>query len=227
MTLSWSMDQVGPICRSVEDCAIVLNGIRGSDPNDRATVDASFNFRATAGMAGLKIGYVPGKISSSDLAILSSLGATPTPITWPAFPSGAMISILAVEGAAAFDGLTRSGGLNLINTQGPYDMPNLLRTARTVSAVDYLQADRLRLKLVEQMMNLFETVDLIVAPEALDHSLAIGNLIGLPCVCLPHGNGASLLVVGHLYDEALVLQAAKAYQDATSYHLARPPLFTN
>jgi Asp-tRNA(Asn)/Glu-tRNA(Gln) amidotransferase A subunit family amidase len=111
--------------------------------------------------------------------------------------------------------------------QGTYEFPNLLRTARTVSAVDYLQADRLRMKLIEQMMNLFETVDLFVMPEALDHSLALGNLVGLPCVALPHGNGTGLLVVGHLYDEALILQAAKAYQDATSYHLARPPLFVN
>lgn len=226
MSFSWSLDQVGPICRTVEDCAVVLDAIRGADPADRTAIDAAFNFQSGRGLTGLTVGYVEGTLDPADLNVLTSLGATTIPVTMPTYPTGAMLSILAIEAAAAFDDLTRTGGLNILTYQGPYDLPNMIRTARTVSAVDYLQADRVRMKLIAEMAQLFESVDLLVVPHALDSNLAAANLIGLPCVLVPHGNGTGLLFVGHLYEEARLLEAAKAYQDATPY-LEHPPLFTD
>jgi Asp-tRNA(Asn)/Glu-tRNA(Gln) amidotransferase A subunit family amidase len=131
---------------------------------------------------------------------------------------------MAIETAAAFDDLTRSGELNLLTYQGPYDLPNLIRTARTVSAVDYLQVDRVRMKLIRDMAHLFETVDLLVMPHNLGPNASVANLIGLPCVVVPHGNGTGLTFIGNLYDEARMLETAKAYQDATPY-VEHPPLF--
>ena len=227
MTLAWSMDQIGTICRTVEDCAIVLDAIRGIDPSDRTTVILPFNFQANHGLTGLKVGYIDGTVSSADLNTLSLLGATPVPVTFPTFPSGALLSIMAVEAAAAFDDFTRSGNLDLLSSQGAYDLPSLIRTARTVSAVDYVQADRVRMKVIESVANFFRDVDLLVTSNGLDSNLVAGHLVGLPCVTVPHGNGTSFVFIGRLYDDAAVLEAAKAYQDATGYHLEHPPMFTN
>ena len=166
-----------------------------------------------------------GKISSTDLNVLTSLGATMVPITMPSYPVGGMLSIMAVEAATVFDDLTRSGGLNLLTTAGG-DFATSIRAGHMMSAVDYLQAQRVRTKLINDMARIYQSVDLCVMPYAQDNNLAAANLCGLPCVAVPHGNGTSLLFVGNLFEEGEILQAAKAYQNATPY-LEHPPLFRN
>lgn len=136
-----------------------------------------------------------------------------------------MTLIVEVEAAAAFDELTRSGRDALLTAQGKWDWPNLLRTARTIPAVEYLQADRLRHKLIQDMGEIMETVDVWVASDLEEATLFISNLTGQPCVVIPHGDGTSLSFVGRLYDEATILPLAKAYQDATGFHTDRSPLF--
>jgi len=225
MSLAWSMDKVGPICRSVEDCAIVLDAIRGADGSDRATVSAAFNYRAYRGLTGLRVGYVPGAVRPGDLSNIGALGAQLVRIALPDYPSGALLSILAVEAAAGFDQLTRAGGLDQLPGQGVNDLANQIRTARTVSAVDYLQADRLRRKLVEDFGDLFRTIDLFVTSYALDSDLAMANLAGLPCVAVPVTGTGSLLFTGPLYAEARLLEVARAYQAQSGYQWQAPPLF--
>jgi hypothetical protein len=134
--------------------------------------------------------------------------------------------LILAEAAAAFDELTRSGGDAFLTGQGPRDWPVLLRAARTIPAVEYLQADRLRHKLIQEMATLMGTVDLIVATESDDYAtLFIPNLTGQPCVVIPNGGATSLRFIGKLYDEATILAFAKAYQEATGFHTNRPPLF--
>ena len=143
----------------------------------------------------------------------------------PDHPYSAMSLIIDAEAAAAFDELTRLGGDALLTAQGRWDWPNLLRTARTIPAVEYLQADRLRHRLIQDMAGLMNTVDVWVASDLEEATLFISNLTGQPCVVIPNGDGTSLSFVGKLYDEATILALAKAYQDATSYHTNKPPLF--
>jgi Asp-tRNA(Asn)/Glu-tRNA(Gln) amidotransferase A subunit family amidase len=225
MNLAYSFDRIGAICRTVEDSAIVMNAIRGADPADPCSVNASFNFNANQGLSGLKVGYEPGSVNPTMLNTITALGGTLVPIKFPSYPVGAMLSIEAVEGAASFDGLTRSGGLDLLNENGLFDLPNYFRTARTITAVDYLQADRVRNKMMQDVDSLFDQVDLWVRVHALDQNLALQSLLGLPAVGIPHGNGTSLVFVGRLYEEAVLLEAARAYQNVTGYQLARPPAF--
>jgi len=225
MSLAWSMDKVGPICRSVEDCAIVLDAIRGADGSDRATVSAAFNYRAYRGLNGLRVGYVPGAVRPGDLSDIGALGAQLVRIALPDYPSGALLSILAVEAAAAFDHLTRDGGLDQLPGQEVNDLANQIRTARTVSAVDYLQADRLRRKLVEDFGDLFKSIDLFVTSYSLDNDFAMANLAGLPCVAVPVTGSGSLLFTGPLYTEARLLEIARAYQAQAGYQWQAPPLF--
>jgi Asp-tRNA(Asn)/Glu-tRNA(Gln) amidotransferase A subunit family amidase len=130
-----------------------------------------------------------------------------------------------VEPAAAFDELTRFGADEFLTSQGTFDWPNTFRTARTVPAVEYLQADRLRKKLIEEMAAIMETVDVFVAPNTDSASVDVSNLTGQPCVVIPHGGSTSLSFIGKLYDEATVLALAKAYQDSTTFHTGRPPQF--
>ena len=147
-------------------------------------------------------------------------------ITLPNYPYNGMASIIAfVEAAAAFDELTRFGGDAFLTAQGTYDWPNMLRTARTVPAVEYLQANRLRKKLIRDMATLMNTVDLFVVTDSDAASLAMSNLTGQPCVVIPNGGETSLSFIGKLYDEATLLAFARAYQEATGFQTNRPPLF--
>ena len=148
------------------------------------------------------------------------------PITLPDYPiQGMAWVILSVESAAVFDELTRFGADDFLSGQGRDDWPNIFRTGRTVPAVEYLQADRLRRKLIEDMAALMKTVDVFVAPNTDGESVYVSNLTGQPCVVIPHGGSTSLSFIGKPHDEATVLALAKAYQDLTTFHQGRPPLF--
>jgi Asp-tRNA(Asn)/Glu-tRNA(Gln) amidotransferase A subunit family amidase len=236
MALSWSMDKLGPICRSAEDCALVFAAIYGPDGNDTTVVDAPFNWRPNIRVHGMRIGYL--KRTSDEghehqandqqvLDTLRQLGAKLVPIELPDYPIEAMSFILSAEAAAAFDELTRSGRDDLLARQEQQAWPNALRQARLIPAVEYIQANRLRTLAMRAMDALVREVDLYVSFGATD--LLLTNLTGHPAVVVPTGVTAagaptSITFGGRLYDEATLLAVAKAYQDATGLHLQRPPL---
>ena len=223
MSLSWSMDKVGPICRTVEDCALVFDAIRGRDPDDASTVEAAFNYTPDVNVAGLRIGYRSRYVNAANLDRLSRIAPRTNfvSIELPAFPFDPISTILVVEAATAFEELTRSGGDAYI----PEFWANTFRIARTVPAVEYLQADRLRRKSCVAMQELFTTIDLYVTSNSDDPNLLANNLTGHPCVVVPNGSGTSLTFVGQLHDEARLLAVARAYQEATGFHTNRPPIF--
>jgi Asp-tRNA(Asn)/Glu-tRNA(Gln) amidotransferase A subunit family amidase len=234
MTLSWSMDKIGPLCRTVEDCALVLQAIHGPDGIDPTVLDLPFNYRAKANWKKLRIGYLQGEFEkqnrTNDLAalkVLESLGVTLVPIQLPEYPVGALSFILGVEAAAAFEFVTRDGLDGAMVRQTRNAWPNVFRQSRLVPAVEYLQANRVRFLLIQEMARLFEKVDLFVASTH-GENLLLTNLTGHPCVVLPNGFEralpASLSFIGSLYGEADLLAVAKAFQDATEFHLARPIL---
>lgn len=238
MALSWSMDKIGPICRSVEDCAIVFDAIQGVDNQDYTIMKAPFNFDASKGLKGLKIGYLkkdferryPSKMQDSlTLVKLKELGAELVPIELPDFPSADMAGvIIGVESAAAFDELTRSGRDDLMVRQTKNAWPNQFRAARFIPAVEYTQANRLRTQLVNAMHKKLQDIDVYVSP-SFGQNLYVTNLTGNPCVVLPNGfypsgRPTSISFMGKLFDEGKVLQVAKVFQDATDFHKKHPKI---
>ncbi|HEV3316866.1 MAG TPA: amidase [Candidatus Angelobacter sp.] len=291
MALSWTMDKLGPICRAVEDCAIVLNTIYGPDGHDRTIHAAAFNWDAGLDWRKLRIGYLkndfelqppnqpePPKdekeatpqemkkreedknnralararrvydkaFEDAALEKLVKMGITLIPVELPKFPYQSMVPILLAEAAAAFDDLTRSGRDKLLTQQTKDDWPNTFRSARFIPAVEYIQANRARMMAMEAVNQAFEKVDVIVAPTG-STQLVVTNLTGHPAVILPNGlrgddapkprvresgemdpggpgTPVSLTFLGQLYGEAKLLALAKAYQDATDFHLKHPKL---
>ena len=292
MALSWTMDKLGPICRSVEDGALVLNAIYGPDGYDRTVHRVAFNWDAEYDWHKLRVGYLKTDFESEGtplpeetilppnpseeelekaekrkkhheetqtrrkydrrfdqaaLAKLNSMGVHLIEVKLPKLPVNEMVPILIAEAAAAFDELTRSGRDRLLAEQGPEDWPNLFRVARFYPAVDYINANRARLLAMEAMAEIFRKVDVIVAPTSSDQ-LVVTNLTGHPAIILPNGfRGAdapippqqdpgdddsiggpetpvSLTFLGDLFGEAKLLSLAKAYQDATGFHLKHPEL---
>ena len=289
MALSWSMDKLGPICRSVEDCALVLSAIYGPDGQDRSVQNAAFNWDPNLDWRKLRIGYLKNdfelqpqqpeppkeeknlteeekkkrdedntnremarvrqlydkQFNDAALAKLRSMGVNLIPVELPKYPFQAMRTILLAEAAAAFDDLTRSGRDKLLTRQTRDDWPNTFRSARFIPAVEYIQANRARMMAMDAMVKVFEQVDLIVAP-TFGPQLVMTNLTGHPAVILPNGvrgddapkpqirdgevqgggpgTTVSLTFLGQLYGEAKLLAVAKAYQDATGFHLKHPKL---
>lgn len=235
MALSWSMDKIGPICRSVEDCAIVFNAIQGPDPMDVSLIPAAFHYDATADPKQLKIGYLKKDFDrrypfhdqdSVALEKLKAMGFKLIPIELPESPD--LSIILSAESAAAFDELTLTGKDDLMRRQIKNAWPNSFREARFIPAVEYLQANRLRTKLMQDMQKVFEQVDVYVNPSWGSRSLNITNHTGHPCVVIPNGfrNGrpTSLSFTGRLFEEGKILGLAKAYQEATGFHKQHPVL---
>jgi Asp-tRNA(Asn)/Glu-tRNA(Gln) amidotransferase A subunit family amidase len=234
MTLSWSMDKIGPICRSAEDCALVFGAIYGRDGKDGSVVDAPFRWNPELRLDGLRIGYLKrafaaerAQRASDDqaLEVLRAAGARLVPIELPDYPLEAMSIILHAEAAAAFDELTRSDRDDMLVRQEQAAWPNVLRQARLIPAVEYIQANRLRTLTMRAMADLMQQVDLYVGFGADD--LLLTNLTGHPAVVVPTGVTAagaptSLTFTGRLYDEATILAVAMAYQSATEFHLLRP-----
>jgi len=242
MALSWSMDKVGPICRSATDCAIVFDAIRGLDPADKTLFDAGFSYPGKADLSTLRIGYFKSafdqeyrgsKFDKQTLQVLKKLGAELIPVELERndLPYFALSIILEAEAAAAFDELTRSNRDTLLVRQHRYAWPNLFRTARYITAVEYIQANRIRTDLIEDYNNRLKDFDVVITPsfEGGDQLLAT-NLTGHPVVVLPNGfkdsgSPTSISFLGNLFDEGTILAVAAAYQEATSFNKKRPPLF--
>lgn len=238
MALSWSMDKIGPICRNVEDCAIVLRYIYGPDGIDQTLYEVPFNYDYRISLKGLKIGYLKNDFSHNyafkendarTLEVLKSMGAELVPVELPGLPINAISFILDAEAAAVFDDLTRSKRDGLMVRQIKDAWPNVFRQSRFIPAVEYINANRIRYKLIQQMDKMLKGIDLYVAPsDEGDNSLAT-NLTGHPLVVVPNGftkEGlpTSITFVGKLFDEGRIVAVAKAYQDKTGYHLKHPKL---
>ncbi len=234
MALSWTMDKLGPMCRSVEDCALVFDAIRGADGFDLTVRDAPFSWDATVAPASLRIGYFSEEFERpTDLAtldVLRSLGAELIPVVLPEFGYNAMRLILGAESAAAFDELTRSGRDDLLVRQDESAWPNSFRSARFIPAVEYLNANRARTLAMQKWAELMSGVDVIVTPTSGSSQLTATNLTGHPAVILPNGfeeedgTPVSITFLGDLYGEDRMLAVAHAYQAATDFHLRYPAL---
>jgi Asp-tRNA(Asn)/Glu-tRNA(Gln) amidotransferase A subunit family amidase len=230
MTLSWTMDKLGPITRSAEDAALVFGVIHGRDPSDPASVTRPFDWPGKGTLADLTVGYTDtGRMADErpELKALKGLGVTLVPIDLPAPPSlAALRLILEAECAAAFDDLPRQG---VADGYGKV-WGTTFRAGQFVTAVEYLRAMRLRTLLMREMAGVMGKVNLYVCPAGSD--LLLTNMTGHPTVCVPNGvrkaGGADLPVgltfTGRLYGEAELLAVAKAYQEATGHHLRRPPM---
>ncbi len=240
MALSWSMDKIGPICRTALDCAIVLDAIHGPDVNDPATTPTGFAYTPINSFKDLKIGYLEkyfnqnyqGKQNDSiALTVFREQGAKLIPVEMPEdFPVSAMRIILSAEAAAAFDDLTRSDRDTLLNAQGPNDWPNSFRSARLITAVEYIQANRIREELILEMNRLFSGYDLIIAPTFGGNQLTITNLTGQPCLVIPNGfdaagNPTTISLLGNLYREDILCEAGYLYQQKTGFYRVKPALF--
>ncbi|MDX1479515.1 MAG: amidase, partial [Saprospiraceae bacterium] len=194
MALSWSMDKIGPICRSAQDCAIVFDAIRGPDGKDLSVTDAPFNYSSRADLSGLRIGYVKSHFDrpyafhdqdSAALEVMRSMGIDLIEVELPPYPD--IRFLLSAEAAAAFDQLTRSNKDDLMVRQIRNAWPNVFRAARFIPAVEYIQANRLRSILIEQMDDLFDDVDIIIHPSWRSSALSITNMTGHPAVVMPNG----------------------------------------
>jgi Asp-tRNA(Asn)/Glu-tRNA(Gln) amidotransferase A subunit family amidase len=239
MALSWSMDKIGPICRSAEDLAIVFNAIKGIDGVDQTLYDVPFNYQPTSNLKGLKIGYLKKDFykeydfhtnDSLTLVKLKELGAELIPIELPDLPVNDLAIMLSVEAGAAFDELTRSNKDDLLVRQIKNAWPNSFRASRFIPAVEYINASRVRTLLIQEMQKLMNTIDLYAAPSWEGDNLLLTNLSGHPCVVLPNGfsdNGTptSITFIGRLFDEGKLISFAKLYQDATDFHQKHPEMF--
>jgi Asp-tRNA(Asn)/Glu-tRNA(Gln) amidotransferase A subunit family amidase len=254
MALSWSMDKLGSLCRSVEDCAIVLNSIYGPDGHDRTVHVYAFNWDADLDIHKLRIGYLKDdfehkaqsdekpedterrltakKFDDTALDVLrTKLKIDLIPVELPKLPWGGMRPILMAEAAAAFDDLTRSGRDKLLTAQGKDDWPNAFRAARFIPAVEYVNGNRARMMGLQQMADVFKKVDVVAAP-TFSTQLLVTNLTGHPALILPSGfrekdgTPVSFTFLGNLFGEAQLLAVARAWEQATEFHKQHPKLKT-
>jgi Asp-tRNA(Asn)/Glu-tRNA(Gln) amidotransferase A subunit family amidase len=237
MALSWTMDKIGPICRSVEDCAIVFEAIRGADPRDRSSIEASFAWNPQRPLGELRIGVLRKQFDAlkeeekpayeEALEALRAAGAKLEDAEFPDFPSDGLQLLIEAEGAAAFDKLARTGAFEQLRGQGRGNWPNLLRSARLVPAPEYINMQRARMMLMQEMDKFLSQWDVLVTPPDGD-VLRAGNLTGFPEVSVPCGfDGSlprSLRFVGRLFEEGSPLRLALAYEQATEWHTMHPPM---
>lgn len=248
MALRWTMDKVGPLCRSVEDCALVLNAIYGPDGHDDTVVDAPFTWHPDSPLSALRIGFVRQEFEelpadaneeqrkrwperkallTDALDVFRSMEVRLEPIALPDIPAGALYSVLNAEAGAAFDELVRSGAVSQLAEKGPNGRANQLRWSRFIPAVEYIRAQRVRTLLIKQMSALMSQYDLFLAPSA-GASVTLTNLTGHPAITLKVGFvdnlPQALMIVGRLYDEGTLLRAALAYERATRWHTMNPTL---
>jgi Asp-tRNA(Asn)/Glu-tRNA(Gln) amidotransferase A subunit family amidase len=195
MTLCWSLDKLGPMARSVEDTIMVLNAISGPDGGDLASVPSELAFDATADVKGLRVGYIPGwmkeapatDVDRAALQAVRNLGMVPVEVAIPDWPYDSLNVILFAEAGAAFEELTLSHKIDELKAQVPDAWPNCFRQSRFLSAVDFVQADRFRRKVAEEMARVFSEVDLLLVPSLRDEILVITNCTGHPSLTLRAG----------------------------------------
>lgn len=235
MALSWTMDKVGPICRTAEDAAMVLASICGRDTKDACTVDRPFSFRPDIDLRRLKIGYLSddaaldeddsGNGPDDALKLLKSLGADPKPIKFTRADE-AVVTVLSIEAAAAFEDITRDGRVNTIANSL---WPGIFRAHQFATGVGYIQAMRARTKVMEQFEAELGDFDVILASDRGSYLLFTTNLTGHPQLYVPfgvdkNGNGRGISLVGRLYDEGTVLGVGARIQAATQYWKLRPKI---
>lgn len=240
MALSYSMDKIGPLCRSAFDCALVFDAIRGEDDLDRSTHAAAFNYSSKTPLKKLSVGYFkkwfdgnyPSKANDEKtLSDLKKLGVELIPLEWDSkIPIAAVRIMLTAEAAASFDELTRSNRDSLMTDQRKWAWPNTFRAARFIPAVEYINASRLRHQLIQEFYAATKDFDVIVTPSFGGSQLLTTNLTGNPCVVVPNGfndkgSPTSISFLGRLYGEAEIISLVRAYQDATDWEDKVPPLF--
>jgi Asp-tRNA(Asn)/Glu-tRNA(Gln) amidotransferase A subunit family amidase len=260
MTLCWSMDKLGAMARSVEDTLLVLAAISGPDAGDVSSVPSRLDFEAEREVSGLRVGFFPAwmkeapatEVDRAALETAKRLGMVPVEVSLPDWPYGSLNTILFAEAAAAFEELTLSGDLDQLKMQVPDAWPNTFRQSRFLSAVDYVQADRLRRKVAQEMARIFSTVDILLVPSLRDEILTITNFTGHPSLTLPAGfveidqarsdwapdparplpkfspkrrvpHGVSL--IGRLFDEGTIGRAGIALETAFNVRGERPKGF--
>ena len=260
MTLCWSLDKLGPMTRSVEDAMLVLQAVSGPDAGDVSSVPSRLEFDAAGTVKGLRVGYFPAWMKESPatdvdraaLDTVKTLGMVASEVTLPDWPYGSLQHVLFAEAGAAFEELTLSGGVNTLKAQVPDAWPNLFRLSRFLSAVDFVQADRLRRKVAIEMARIFSRVDLLLVPSLRDEMLTLSNFTGHPSLTLRAGfvsvsearsdwapdpknplpkfspprrvpHGVTLL--GRLFDEGTVARAGLAMERAFAVVGERPPGF--
>ncbi len=246
MALSWTMDKLGPLCRSAEDCALVLHAIQGADAGDPTARDVAFDWDAGRPISELRVGYYRSGFEAErerdpewktfderSLEVIRGMGIDPVPVDTPDdLPIGAMRIILSAEAGAAFQELTLSGRDDLLVRQTRGAWPNTFRKAQLIPAVEYIQANRLRTIAMERFARAMEGIDVVVTPSFGGSMLLLTNLTGHPQVVVPNGyrsedgTPTSISFVGGLYRDAEALRLAKAYQEATDFHRRHPPGFT-
>jgi Asp-tRNA(Asn)/Glu-tRNA(Gln) amidotransferase A subunit family amidase len=195
MTLCWSLDKLGPMTRSVEDAMLVLRAISGPDPGDVSSVPCRLDFDVAAPVAALRVGYFPAwmkespatEVDRAALDLMKKLGMSAREVTLPDWPFGSLQHVLFSEAAAAFEELTLTNGVDQMKAQMPDAWPNLFREARFLSAVDFVQADRLRRRVAREMARIFGEVDLLLVPSLRDEMLTIGNFTGHPSLTFRAG----------------------------------------
>lgn len=260
MTLCWSLDKLGPMARSVEDTFLVLAALSGPDAGDVSSVPSKLEFDANAGIKGMKVGVFPRwmaeppatDVDRAALDALKRLGAVPVEVQLPDWPYGSLMTILFAEAAAAFEELTLGHGMDQLKMQVPDAWPNIFRQARFLSAVDLVQADRLRRKVAEEMARVFSAVDVLLVPSLRDEMLTISNFTGHPSLTLRAGfvevgqarsdwapdpthpmprfspkrrvpHGVTF--IGKLFDEGTIGRAGIALERALGVARERPPGF--
>jgi Asp-tRNA(Asn)/Glu-tRNA(Gln) amidotransferase A subunit family amidase len=248
MALSFSMDKIGPLCRTAEDCAVVLHAIQGPDGRDNSVVDVPFAWDASRDVRKLRVGYLKSDVekeipddpknpdraqrmreaqtfTKASLEVLRGLGVRPVPVELPKMGSGPMDFLLTTEAAAAFDDLVRSDRLDLMSAEPERSAwVGSFRQHEFVPAVQYIQANRARYRLMEAYHEFFKDLDVLVGS-----ALGPTNLTGHPEVAFPHGfdskgQPAVLRLTGRLFGEADILLLAHAFQGKTDFHLKRPKL---
>ncbi len=260
MTLCWSLDKLGPMTRSVEDALLVLQAISGTDPGDTSSVLSHLAFDAGASVKGLRVGYFPAwmkenpstDVDRAALEILPKLGMVPREVSLPDWPYQSLNLLLFAEGAAAFEELTLKHGVDQLKVQTPDAWPNLFRQARFLSAVDFVQADRFRRKVAEEMARIFSEVDLLLVPSLRDEMLTISNNTGHPSLTLragfvevsearsdwapdpknplpkfspPRRVPHGITLIGKLFDEGTLGRVGLALEHAFHVASERPPSF--
>ena len=234
MGLSWTMDKIGPICRGVEDCALVLNAIHGPDGHDRTVTADPFHWEPRKPLKGLRIGLLAKafenfkdddkKVYDQALADLRKAGVEMAPVELSDEDGGKLRYLLSAEAAAAFDDITRDGRVGQLKGQAPNDWPNSFRASRFIPAVEYIRAQRARTMLCEKMEKFFADWDVIVTPPF--GALTTTNLTGHPQVVMKcgfvGGMPRSISFLGRLYDEGSPLRVALAYEQATTWHHQHP-----